>query len=373
MELGKIATPPPKPSVKRELAFETPDTPKKAKAPAPTRKVISCVVNVKTEDTPPTAAKSKAVSPVVGPVPPPPSPKHSVPPSKGPAPIPPVVPKPVPSMKKEVTPIIPPPSKPTGQPSQPRTAQQEKAAQLRRMQPLPEPGSNSSPGSDASTVMAERRRSNKMQDMTDEDILELQIEQAILEEISKKSDDEIEAMFDSIKKHHLFPKFAQEQREETGVEEWEFDDVDQLPTWEIWVQKQLPKQHVAPSATPKQSVPVAPKALSITPPPSGLAVTAITPAKANTPVAKAPEPPVVPKHVAVPKPASTPVQSMPPPPPKAVNTPKVTFTPAASTPVAKQPSAPVCSSQTGTAFGITLKDGSTVTCHRKRLINSYIK
>lgn len=352
VELAKSITPPPKPSVKRELHFETPDTPKKAKAPVPTRRVISCMVHVKTEDAVPTAAKSKtATAPPVGP-------KNSVPPSKGPAPNPPVVPKPVPSMKREAAPIVPPPSKATEPPSQPRTAQQEKAASLRRMHPLAETGSNSSPASDASTVMADRRLSNKMQDMTDEDRLNLQLEEAILEEISQLSDEEIEAMFENIKKHHLFPKFAQEQREETGLEEWEFDDVDQLPMWEIWVQKQSPKQHVAPSATPKQSVPAVSKALSITPVPKSPAVTTSTPAKAHIPVVKTPEPPVVPKHVAVPKPASTPALHMPPPPPpKAVSAPKVTFTP-----LAKQPSAPACTSQSGTAFGIQLKEGSTVTC-----------
>lgn len=361
VELEKSITPPPKPSVKRELCFETPDTPKKAKAPVPTRKVISCVVKVKTEEAAPTAAKSKT-SPPVGAVPPPVLPKNIVPPSKSPAPIPAVVPKPVPSMKKELAPTIPPeiPSKPIEPSAQQRTAQQEKAASLRRMQPLSETGSNVSPASNDSSVMAERRRNNKMQDMTDEDILTLQLEEAIIAELVQKTDDEIDAMFENILKHPLFPKFAQEQRDEAGLEDWEFDDVEQIPMWEIWVQKQTHNQPVAPSATPKPSKPVVPKALSITPPPSSTAAKASTPAKASIPAAKAPvsEPPVVPKHVVTPKPAS-------PPPPKAVSTANAAplTTPAAPKPVvAKQPAASACASQSGTAFGITLKDASTVTC-----------
>ena len=57
---------------------------------------------------------------------------------------------------------------------------------------------------------------------------EIQLENAILEELATKSDDELAAIMGQIQGHPFFPKFADAQRKETGLDdEWSFDVVEQ--------------------------------------------------------------------------------------------------------------------------------------------------
>ena len=94
-----------------------------------------------------------------------------------------------------------------------------------------------------------------------------QLENAILDSLVEKTDDEIYSMIEAIKQDPMFPKFAQEQIVETGLEDWSFDDVCQIPTWEIWHQKFMAG---SPHSTSTASVPTPVRkagALHISPPP----------------------------------------------------------------------------------------------------------
>ena len=260
LELAKSTSPAlatPKPSVKRELLFEGVDTPKKAKAPVPSRKVVYAVV--KTEKLTTTAAKSMVTAtvppaqppaPVMSKLPPPVMSKPPSPPVMSKPPSPPVVSKPPspvvmskpPSpvvMSKPPSPVIakPPPPVMSKPPSpvvkaSPSTLQQQ-AAMLRKAPPTPKQTRSSS----SSPEMAERRILNKATDMTDEDRELLELENAILDELAKKSDDELDAMMHAIMAHPLFPRFVKDKKEEYGCEEFEFDDFEQIATWELWVQR----------------------------------------------------------------------------------------------------------------------------------------
>ena len=294
MELGKAAAQ--KPTVKRELVFDSSDTtPKKAKAPLPPKHRVVALVTTKTESGCPTAAKSGP--PCGGTHVPSAEPKH-------------VVPTPVPTSRKakpttKVEHVV---SKPVATPA--RAAEKptakhemkEAAASLRRMTPLPSvsPTAPEDSGRPTPVEMTEQRLKNKQGAMTEDQLEVFQLENAILDSLVEKTDDEIYSMIEAIKQDPMFPKFAQEQIVETGLEDWSFDDVCQIPTWEIWHQKFMAG---SPHSTSTASVPTPVRkagALHISPPPKA----AVEKPAAVPPVAPKstmPLPPPPPKQVAVPR------------------------------------------------------------------------
>lgn len=359
MEFAKaaITTPPPvpKPSVKRELLFDPCETPKKAKAPVPTSKRPSISVVIKAEKVAPTAAKSgnsrvenpaapKTAVPVKQPVGAPPPTLN--PPAKTEA----AMPKPVATPARAA-------AKATA--SERTRDNQQAAATLRRLKPMPSSPVSSPAGTHELTPeeMADRRLANKMGVLTDEEMEQMALENAIFQELAGKSDDEIDAMFKEIKRHPLFKKFAQVQREETGDDEWTFEDTDQIPIWEMWVQKYVkPPPKAKPSSpehkdvTPEPKQVALPKAgiLRIAPPPAKHPAVALppSPAKASSPVEPKSTP--VPKSVtfALPPAVEPKVSPLPPPVP-------LTARPGGSKEVS--------------GFTIAVKDGSNVTRSAKSL------
>ena len=205
----------------------------------------------------------------------------------------------------------------------------EAAASLRRMTPLPSvsPTAPEDSGRPTPEEMTEQRLKNKQGAMTGEEIQLFQLENAILDSLAEKTDDEIYSMIEAIKQDPMFPKFAQEQIVETGLEDWSFDDVCQIPTWEIWHQKFMAGSphststasvptpvrkagalHISPP--PKAAVekpaavpPVAPKStMPLPPPPAGPSSTASPGVPKTTPVVPKANQAVLPKTVqAVPK------------------------------------------------------------------------
>ena len=426
MELAKApsssAPPVPKPSVKRELMFDGFETPKKAKAPVPTTKKVVCAF-IKTE-TLPTAAKSVNAPKMAPPV----TVSKPAPPPKGPQPAPGSLPAPanpvVPSMsgtKVEgvvAAPVATPARAAPKAPTETHGETQHKAAALRRMKPIPTtpPPANKSVENEVNRLLA-----NKARALTDEEMEEIQLENAILEELATKSDDELAAIMGEIQCHPFFPKFAQAQREETGLDdEWSFDVVEQIPMWEIWMSKQEgkaspplsieapPPQTVEPKASgpgvlhitppPRKHAPaerpvatkqiVTPKALHITPPPvKQPAVTQVATASAphvtpKQPAAVTPKQPpaVIPvAKTSMQPPAAIPVAktSMQPPaaipvakssmqPPAVIPAAKASMQPPAVIPVAKTSAAPPVAAPPPSlsAFTIGVKAGSSVACFK---------
>ena len=368
MELAKAAsiTPPPvpKPSVKRELLFDPCETPKKAKAPVPTSKRPSISVVIKAEKVTPTAAKSGNSR-----VDPPAEPKVPVPVKPPPALIPPTkteaaVPKPVATPARAAeTPTV----------SERTHAKQQAAATLRRLKPLPStPVASPDAPEPTPKEMAARRLSNKMSAMTDEEMEHMALENAILQELADKTDDEIDAIFKEINSHPLFKKFAQVQREETGDDDWTFELIEQIPIWELWVQKYVkpPPKAVPPTPEPKSVTPepqpkqvALPKAgiLRISPPPAKNPAAAkppspakASPAKASSPVEPKPAPEA--KHVSFALPPAVEPKVAPPAPPVTV-------------PLTAQPGAP----KEVSGFTISVKDGSNVTGLQKVSVDGMLQ
>ena len=164
--------------------------------------------------------------------------------------------------------------------------------------------------------------------MTDEDRKLLKLETVILEGLAQKSDDELDAMMQAIMAHPLFPRFVQDQKEEYGVDEWSFEEIEQIATWEIWAQQfALPN---APIAKATAAAATSPSSHCNASPPA--------------PTPKTVSPPVHVPKVALPKPVAA---------------------AKAADPVIPKPPAPakqnVWGGQPGdSAFGIAIKDGSTV-------------
>ena len=191
--------------------FDGLETPKKAKAPVPTAKKVVCAF-IKTE-TLPTAAKSvnapKGAPPVTvakpvtvsKPASPPKAPQPA--PSSLRAPAVPVVPS-VSRTKVEgvgAAPVATPARAAPKGSTETRSDKQQKAAALRRMKPLP---TTPLPTDKSVENEANRLRANKATALTDEEMEEIQLENAILEELATKSDDELAAIMGQIQGHPFF-------------------------------------------------------------------------------------------------------------------------------------------------------------------------
>ena len=288
--------------MKRELLFDgVHTTPKKAKAPSPP------LQKIKNETGCPTAAKSGP--PSVDTHVPSAEPKHVVP-----TPVPTFRAKPRPTTKVETVPKpVATPAR-AAEPAKGKVEMKEAAASLRRMTPLPSASPTTSEDSGRLTPeeMAEQRLRNKQHAVTNEELELFQLENAIMESLVEKTDDEIHSMMEEIQQHPMFPKFAQVQIEETGFEDWSFHDSSQIPIWEIWLQ-QFMTMGGSPESTSKASVPTPVRkagALRISPPPKA-AVAKPAAAPPVTPKSAMHLPPPPPKQVAVP-PTGSPASSVVP-------------------------------------------------------------